>query len=240
MSEKTNVTSVQEKVIALVMGLLLLVCSFVLARETAKCVNTCRIEEKEMCVVIDAGHGGVDPGKIGVNGELEKEINLEIAFMLKQFLEAADIKVVMTRETDCGLYEESSDHKKAEDMKNRVALIEKTAPTLTVSIHQNSYEEEFVHGAQVFYYTASAQGEKLADLIQKQMVKTLEPENNRQIKENNNYYMLKKTKVPIVIVECGFLSNYEEASKLTDKLYQQKIAWAIHLGILQYLNQNNG
>ena len=121
-------------------------------------------------------------------------------------------------------------------MKRRVALIEETSPVLTVSIHQNSYPEEYVHGAQVFYYETSTEGKRLAEAIQKRLVEDVDPENKRQIKANDSYYLLKKTPTPIVIVECGFLSNQEEAEKLCTDLYQEKLAWSIHLGILQYLN----
>ena len=107
---------------------------------------------------------------------------------------------------------------------------------LTVSIHQNSYPEEYVHGAQVFFYETSVEGKKLAEAIQTRLVQDIEPENKRQVKANDSYYLLKKTPTPIVIVECGFLSNQEEGEKLCTDLYQEKVAWAIHLGILQYLN----
>ena len=156
--------------------------------------------------------------------------------MVKQFLEANDIEVVMTRESDTGLYDEDASNKKVQDMKRRIELIDETAPALTVSIHQNSYPEEYVHGAQVFYYTGSVQGQRLAEIIQSQLVEKVDPENKRQVKANDSYYLLKKTGVPIVIVECGFLSNSAEAEKLCTPEYQQRVAWAIHIGILQYLN----
>ena len=94
-----------------------------------------------------------------------------------------------------------------------------------------------MHGAQVFYYTGSVEGEKLAEAIQKQFVKVLDPENKRQIKANDSYYLLKKTSEPIVIAECGFLSNYEEAQKLSSEAYQNRVAWAVYMGIQNYLNQ---
>ncbi|MCM1186207.1 MAG: N-acetylmuramoyl-L-alanine amidase [Lachnoclostridium sp.] len=196
------------------------------------------LNEKECkCVVVDAGHGGIDPGKVGINGALEKDINLEIALLVRQYLEADDIKVVMTRETGDGLYDENTDNKKVQDMKRRVAMIDETAPDVTVSIHQNSYPEEYVHGAQVFYYTGSKEGQRLAEIIQTQLAEKADKENKRQIKANDSYYLLKKTGVPIVIVECGFLSNRAEAEKLGNKDYQKELAWAIHLGIVQYLNE---
>lgn len=189
------------------------------------------------CVVIDAGHGGDDPGKVGINDAKEKDINLQIAELVKKYLEANDIEVVMTRESDEGLYDADASNKKVQDMKRRIELIDEAAPEVTVSIHQNSYPEEYVHGAQVFYYTGSTEGQQLAECIQAQLVEKVDPENKRQVKANDSYYLLKKTGIPIVIVECGFLSNSAEAEKLCDEEYQDRIAWAIHMGILQYLNQ---
>lgn len=195
-------------------------------------------EREKVCVVIDAGHGGDDPGKVGINGVNEKDVNLQIAVLVKQFLEANDIEVVMTRESDEGLYDADASNKKVQDMKRRIEAIEDVSPALTVSIHQNSYPEEYVHGAQVFYYTGSIQGQLLAEAVQGQLIKRVDPENRRRVKANDSYYLLKKTGVPIVIVECGFLSNGGEAEKLCSPDYQQRVAWAIHMGILQYLNKN--
>ncbi|MCH5260464.1 MAG: N-acetylmuramoyl-L-alanine amidase [Lachnospiraceae bacterium] len=191
------------------------------------------------CVVIDAGHGGKDPGKVGIDGSLEKDINLQIALKLQKFLEMQDVEVILTRDSDTGLYDENTSNKKVQDMKNRVALIEEKKPALTVSIHQNSYHEEYVHGAQVFYYTGSEKSKELAQRIQQVMALELDRDNARQAKANDSYYLLKKTSSPIVIVECGFLSNYEEAQKLSSDLYQEKVAWAIHLAIMQWLNSSS-
>lgn len=192
--------------------------------------------EAKICVMVDAGHGGMDPGKVGINGALEKDINLKIAEILKKYLEADDIEVVMTRESDEGLHDANASNKKVQDMKRRIELIDKVKPVITVSIHQNSYPEEYVHGAQVFFYSGSTEGQKLAEIIQAQLVAGADPENKRQVKANDSYYLLKKTGIPIVIVECGFLSNSAEAEKLCDEDYQDRVAWAIHMGIMQYLN----
>lgn len=229
-------SKVQNKILTMIMSCLLVVSMLVVGREAADYVGSSKLQVREKCVVIDAGHGGEDPGKVGINGALEKDINLEIAHLVKQYLEENDIKVVMTRETEAGLNDPDASNKKVQDMKKRIALIEEAAPALTVSIHQNSYPEEYVKGAQVFYYTGSTEGEKLADYIQKQLIKKADPDNTRQIKANDSYYLLKKTGTPIVIVECGFLSNQEEAELLCTSEYQEKVAWAIHLGILQFLN----
>ena len=193
-------------------------------------------EKERFVVVVDAGHGGFDPGKVGINGTEEKDINLAIAKKVAMYLESGDVEVVMTREDGGGLYDEGSSNKKVQDMKRRIEIIESAEADVAVSIHQNSYPEEYVHGAQVFYYTDSLEGQNLAGLIQKQLVENADPDNKRQIKSNDSYYILKKTGVPIVIVECGFLSNYEEAEKLNRKEYQDRIAFSIYMGIMQYLN----
>ena len=202
-------------------------------RET---VGNAMQEPEGPCVVRDAGHGGDDPGKIGINGAKEKDVNLSIARRVKAYLEKEDIRVIMTRETEDGLYDADASHKKVQDMKRRIAIIEETEHDLSVSILQNSYPEEYVHGAQVFYYEGSAEGQELADNIQKRLIEGADPGNKRQIKANSSYYLLKKTKIPIVIVECGFLSNRTEAEALCSDEYQDCIAWEITLGILQYLN----
>lgn len=190
---------------------------------------------QKFCVVVDAGHGGADPGKVGTNGALEKDLNLAIAKRLAVLLEQSDVKVVMTREDDSGLNDADADHKKVQDMKRRIARMEETNPDLVVSIHQNSYSTSDVKGAQTFYYTTSAEGKELAEVIQSRMVSGLDPTNHRVAKANDSYYLLKKTSKPIVIVECGFLSNPQEAQLLCDEVYQERVAWQVHMGVLQYL-----
>lgn len=192
-------------------------------------------QNEQKVVVIDAGHGGIDPGKVGIHGELEKDINLQIALKCKDYLEQQQIEVIMTREHDQGLYREADSNKKIVDMKNRVSVIEEKKPSLAVSIHQNSYSTENVSGPQVFYYRDSLQGKKMAQIMQNQLNQILMPQKNRVEKDNHTYYLLKKTSVPLVIVECGFLSNDREASLLSGENYQERVAWAIYLGIIDYL-----
>lgn len=191
---------------------------------------------RKFCVVVDAGHGGNDPGKVGVNGALEKDINLAIAKRLAVLLEQADVEAVLTRTQDAGLYDADADRKKVQDMKRRIEVMEKAEPDIVVSIHQNSYNGAEVRGAQVFYYTGSQEGKKLADLVQAQLIAGLDPQNGRTAKANDSYYLLRKTSRPIIIAECGFLSNPKEEELLCDPSYQEKVAWQLHLGILRYLN----
>ena len=225
-----------------------LAAAFYVGRQAAVLVNSISTEQSQMqtdsneikkkfCVVIDAGHGGDDPGKVGVNGTLEKELNLAVAKLLQTFLEQADIEVVMTRSDDRGLHDRNASGKKAQDMKRRIAIMDEVKPDLAVSIHQNSYSDPQVKGAQVFFYTGSTEGKLLAQKIQQRLVLGLDPANRRSEKDNDSYYLLKKTEIPIVIVECGFLSNPEEEQLLADPVYQEKTAWQVHLGILQYLNR---
>lgn len=222
----------------LIMSVALILCAFLLAGRGWEMALGERVTEgtDQKVVVVDAGHGGRDPGKVGVDGCLEKDLNLEIAKKVQAILEQQDIKVIMIRDTDKGLYEEQTSNKKVQDMKNRCALINETEPDCVVSIHQNSYHEEYVSGAQVFYYSSSAEGKALAEALQSELISYADPENHRQAKANDSYYLLKKTEAPIAIVECGFLSNWKEAAKLQDDGYQSRIAWAVSMGILTYLN----
>ncbi len=235
MTEKYN------RILHVLMAGILLVSMYMVAGKGAVYVNSMEMEgqksasKEKLCVVIDAGHGGNDPGKVGINNALEKDINLQIAEILKKFLEADDIEVVMTRTDDNGLYDENASNKKVQDMKRRLEIIEKAEPELVVSIHQNSYQEEYVKGAQVFYYSTSEKSHQLAEILQAQL-QLLDGENNRQAKGNDSYYLLKKTSRPIVIVECGFLSNQLEAEKLITPIYQERMAFQIHMGIMKYLN----
>lgn len=184
----------------------------------------------EMVVVVDSGHGGSDPGKVGINGAIEKDVNLKIAIKLKSLLEEQGIKVIMTREDENGLADS-----KVEDLKKRVSIINQEKPLIAVSIHQNSYQGESIHGAQVFYFTHSQEGEKAAKIIQEALLEA-DSENTRSAKANDTYYMLKKTEVPVVIVECGFLSNQKEADLLVTEEYQQKVAEAVVNGIIKYIS----
>lgn len=230
-----------EKLLQFLMLGILLVSMYFLSGEGARYLNTSSgdvVTEGKRVIVIDAGHGGMDPGKIGIHGEQEKEINLKVAKILKTFLEMEGFTVVMTRAEDGGLYDEDASNKKVQDMKRRIETIEEADPVLVVSIHQNSYPEEYVKGGQVFYYGTSETSRSLAETIQKQL-KQLDPDNHREAKANTSYYLLKKTGKPIVIVECGFLSNGEEAYRLSDSLYQEQLAFRIFMGIMQHVSGRN-
>ena len=185
-------------------------------------------------IVIDPGHGGVDPGKVSKTGVEEKDINLEIAFYLKEYLSSQDFVVYMTREDDSGLYEESASNKKTSDLNNRIRFMKTHDADCFVSIHQNSYPDETISSAQVFY---NGEGTELAEYIQSSLL-SVDPQNHRAAKFSSDYFLLKNATIPSVIVECGFLSNPTEASKLTDDSYQKQLAYAICIGICQYFSKN--
>ncbi len=185
-------------------------------------------------IVIDPGHGGSDPGKTGVSGLNEKDINLEISKKLKQYLEQGGANVIITRDTDTSL-----GSGKSSDMKSRVTIDGIEKADIFISIHQNAYPSEKVWGGQVFYYKDSDKSKLLAEKIQKSIVSVLQNDNKRQAKQNDNYYVLKNTKIPSVIVECGFLSNRKEEKLLNTEKYQDDMAWAIYAGIVEFFKEEN-
>lgn len=218
------------KKIKLGMTLLLLIGIIVLSRKLSQIVTSDDVQMKKEIIVIDPGHGGEDPGKVGVNGALEKDINLQIAKKVKQKLEARGIEIAMTREEDVMA------KTKLDDLKQRVSFIKKTNPKLVVGIHQNSFTDPSAKGAQVFYYSESEEGKRAAEIMQNTLME-MDPSNTRQIKANSEFYMLKKTNVPMIIVECGFLSHAEEANSLVTNEYQEQVADAICTGIVKWLDK---
>lgn len=228
-----------KKKLELGMGICLILAAFILARQSAVLVSSENTSQKEICIVVDAGHGGSDPGKVGINDALEKDINLALALKLKELLEQKKISVVLTRDSDAGLYSESASNKKVDDMQKRCKIITETNPVFTISLHQNSYTSPEVKGAQVFYYGQSKSGKELAEILQESLISRVDKANHRIAKANESYYLLKKTPTPTVIVECGFLSNPTEADLLLDDSYQNKLVRAIYMGIVSYLEKED-
>lgn len=208
------------------------------ARESAGNSVEQKTEEKGS-IVIDAGHGGDDPGMIGASGINEKVLNLVYAKKLEALLTEAGYQVVQTRNSEEGLYDPEETHKKAQDMQRRCAVIEETKPLVTISIHQNSYpQDSAVCGPQVFYYEQSQEGEALAACIQNSLNQELEIPRPREHKGNASYYILKRSASTTVIVECGFLTNPQEEAKLQEEEYQDRLVQAICDGVLEYLGKS--
>ena len=215
--------------------MLIILCQILSLKLEKRIDNYNRVKETfkisgDALIILDAGHGGLDSGKIGINDQEEKDINLKIALKIKKLLEEQGISVMMTRSADERLSETQT-----EDLKARTEIMNRSNAALAVSIHQNSFRDSSVSGAQVFYYPDSDEGRKAADAIQEEL-NDMQPDNRKEVKANDTYYILKNTEIPVVIVECGFLSNYTEAEKLADDSYQSVVAGTVVRGILQYIN----
>jgi len=186
-------------------------------------------------IVLDAGHGGRDNGCSGrITDVKESDVNLAIVKKLEKQLRAFGFNVVLTRHGKEGLYQENVDNYKRSDMEKRADIILASNADLVVSVHQNSFPSQHQRGAQAFYNTNSLEGEFFAKSIQKQLLKLLPYA--RKEANFGDYYMLKIVKVPTVIVECGYLTNSEEEQLLQNAIYQDRIAYAILCGIVEYFD----
>ena len=185
-------------------------------------------------VILDPGHGLPDGGAVSPEGYSEEEINLKIAKKLEKHLKKAGIKVILTRSGNNSLSDSKTNNKR-DDLNKRVEIINSSNANLLVSIHLNHFSEPKYHGAQIFYSKHNDENQRLASNLKTNIVKLLDPENNREIKETADIFILKNTKIPACLAECGFLSNPEEAEKLNTDEYQEKVAWALYCGICDFL-----
>ena len=190
-------------------------------------------------IVIDAGHGGMDGGAVGINNkELEKDINLSIAKTLDEMLRASGYNTVMVRTEDISIHDSqytSVRRQKTSDIRNRLKLAEDTPNALYLGIHLNHFQQSKYHGAQMFYSKNNPESAILATLLREQFRALLQPENERETKlAGDNLYILSHATCPAVLVECGFLSNPEECAMLADEEYQRKVAFTIYTAILKY------
>lgn len=215
--------------------------AFVLAAAfaNARTIETAANVPQIRTVIVDAGHGGFDGGAAAGDGTLEKDINLAIARRLCSLLRCAGLQTVMTRTDDNSIHDPSCEtirQQKVSDIRNRLRIMTETEDSVFVSIHQNHFTQAKYRGAQVFYSGNDARSLQLAQSIQSAVVAALQPENTRQIKKSGTeIYLLYHAVRPAVMVECGFLSNPEEAELLKSSRYQTRIALAVMQGILDYL-----
>lgn len=190
-------------------------------------------------VIIDAGHGGDDGGAIGIDGTVEKDINLDIALKLEKLLKFYGFDVIMTRTEDIMTCDDGLDSlrkRKVSDIHNRFDVLEKNPDAVFISIHQNKFEDNSQHGTQVFYSGNNDESKLLAESIQNSIVSVLQPDNSRVVKKSGSgIYLLYHAKLPAVLVECGFISNPAEVKKLNDENYRMKIAILIADGLIKYL-----
>ena len=190
-------------------------------------------------VIIDAGHGGDDGGAIGIDGTVEKDINLDIALKLEKLLKFYGFDVIMTRTEDIMTCDDGLDSlrkRKISDIHNRFDVLEKNPDAVFISIHQNKFEDNSQHGTQVFYSGNNDESKLLAESIQNSIVSVLQPDNSRVVKKSGSgIYLLYHAKLPAVLVECGFISNPAEVKNLNDEKYRMKIAILIADGLIKYL-----
>jgi len=210
-------------------------CGNLLFRAGSEALNTSASDEK-ITVVIDPGHGGRDGGAVGNDGTLEKDLNLAVALKLKAILESADVRVVMTRETDVELASPDSPHKKADDLKARLNLAENQKKAIFVSIHMNNFPIQKYSGFQVYYSENSKQSLTLAQTVQDGAQSALGNTMDRKVKPaGDSIYLLAHLEIPAVLVECGFLSNEEERELLKSDAYQKKLALSLSASLLTYM-----
>jgi N-acetylmuramoyl-L-alanine amidase len=221
--------------------IIMLVSIFLNVSKTAETIDAAGNSKVEKIkILIDPGHGGIDQGASGDMKIAEAPINLDISKKLMSFLEGSGFEVEMTR-YDNGLYTELSGTiraKKNEDLKNRVELINSSNADLVISIHLNSFPQKQYFGAHVFYQKSNEITTKLAaDTIQESMKNILDKNNARVPQMKKDIKIMDDTTVPVILIECGFLSNKDEERKLISDDYQEKTAWAIYTGVLRYFNQ---
>lgn len=184
-------------------------------------------------VIIDPGHGGIDVGTVGIDGSLEKNINLSISLDLYDYLMVSGINTVLTRDGDYEVYKAGEKRTKS-DLYNRMDFINSVPDSILISIHQNHFENEAEWGTQVWFSPNDEISPTLADKILRSVKKNIQPENKRENKvSDNSYYILYKAQKPSVMVECGFVSNKNENNKLQDKEYQKDMAYSILAGIYE-------
>lgn len=190
-------------------------------------------------IVLDAGHGGMDGGCSSAAGVPEKGINLNVLLNLRDLLSVSGYEVVVTRDTDRSIHDsgiEGIANQKSSDMDNRLAIFNERSNAVCISIHQNQFTDPKYSGAQMFYAPTNKDSERLAQKLQGSFHTLLQPDNDREIKQcGKELFLCYFSKNPTVMVECGFLSNPEEAARLTDEAYQRQVAFTIYAGLQEYL-----
>ncbi len=188
-------------------------------------------------IILDAGHGNPDGGAVGKDGSIESDLNLDIVLKLQKLLEASNCTVLLTRSDENGIYETTADtirKQKISDMKNRVDIANNSNAELFVSIHMNKLPQTKYSGWQTFYKNKDETSKQIAQNIQTSLNYFIKKENSRTIKSISGIYLTKNVNIPLVIVECGFLSNEEENQLLQSDDYQNELAWSIYIGMMDY------
>jgi len=231
----------KEYILAIVLALAVLL--FIIITQGGTVGVTSAEVQKDTVIIIDPGHGGVDGGAVGVNGTVEKRINLEIALRLRDTFAGAGYTVIMTRDTDKSIHDESADsirEMKVSDLRNRLKLTQMYPDSILISIHQNTLGSSSVTGAQVFYSPNNPDSQVFAQFIQDSFNADIQLSGDREIKNaGKNLYLFYNAQNVAVLCECGFLSNEIEERMLSDQEHQNEIIYCIFRGTLEYLNSKN-
>lgn len=217
------------KLVIILLALIIPVFSYVISLNSRILpVDSLQGENKHRVIVIDAGHGGIDGGATSYTGTLESHINLEIARRLDDFLHLLGMYTQMIRTSDISIYNSGTTiaAKKVSDLKERVRIIHEIDGAILISIHQNYYPESQYYGAQVFY-GQSTDSKHLASELQNAFINTINPQSTRQIKEATGIYLMENIQCTGVLIECGFISNPNEAHKLETSEYQIQLCCVI-------------
>ena len=185
-------------------------------------------------IVLDAGHGLPDGGAVNTNGLSEAEINLKIIQKLQELLEASNCTTILTRSDENGIYDANAKKKKVSDLQNRVNIVNSSNADILVSIHLNKISKPQYYGWQTFYQKNNENSKNLAQLIQSNLNYSIQRTNKREILPISNIYLMDNSKIPSVIVECGFLSNPDDSKLMQTDEYQNSLAWGIYTGIMDY------
>ena len=227
----------KKRMILIILSVFVSVLTFALVKDKKEIVPTVSLPVSGKTIVIDAGHGKPDEGAQSSNGTTEAATNLKIALKLQNLLEQSGTTVILTRSDENAIYDidaKTLKQKKISDIHNRVKIGNESSADLFVSIHLNKIPQQQYDGWQTFYKAGSNEGKKLAESIQNNLNEAIQKENNRIAKTIDNIYIIKHVEIPITIVECGFLSNPEEEKKLLEDEYQNRLAWGIYNGIIDY------
>ncbi|GLC30945.1 N-acetylmuramoyl-L-alanine amidase CwlD [Clostridium omnivorum] len=227
------------KIIEIVLFLIFFSILNLFCTKIAQAKATPQEGELQKVILIDPGHGDFDSGAISRSGLLEKDVNLSISLKLRDELNKKGYLVLMTRETDKGLYrnEGSIRGKKYDDLNARCKMKNESNCDMFISIHQNFFKDGSCRGAQV-WYSRCEDSKALAQIIMKNFKTDLDEKNHREEKPARNDYKILRCyyNIPSVIVECGFLTNYNDEKKLKDEKYQQKIAESLAKSVSEYFS----
>ena len=233
---------IQKKRIIFVLSMVFIsVFVYFFSLNTDQTIETVSLPVTNKVVVIDAGHGGEDQGAESANGVTEAQTNLKIALKVQNLLEQAGCTVILTRSDENAIYDVNSKtlrQKKNSDIKNRVKIGNESSADIFVSIHLNKIPQSQYYGWQTFYKQGNEQGKNLATCIQNSLNEAIQKENKRVPLKIDNIYIIKNVEIPTSIIECGFLSNPEEEKLLLQDDYQNKLAWGIYTGIINYFYEN--